>query len=136
MLKLSVKKTYLTIFFLILLLILSFFFKKNNCLNKQARIYSINNKNYCLLTADNQEEWERGLMFYKKPVDFEGMIFIFPNKEIKSFWNENTYMDLDLYWMDGDKVVGKSYLPSIIKTKNPFTVSSLREVDRIVEIIK
>ncbi|MFA6513083.1 MAG: DUF192 domain-containing protein [Patescibacteria group bacterium] len=88
------------------------------------------------MTADNQEEWESGLMFYKSPVDFDGMIFIFPSKEIKSFWNENTYLDLDLYWMDGDKVLGKSYLPSILKSKETVTVKSTVEIDRVAEIIR
>ena len=41
----------------------------------------------------------------KKPVDFDGMIFIFPDKQIRSFWNENTYLDIDVYWLDGEKVL-------------------------------
>lgn len=109
---------------------------KNGCLNSQAKVYLINNKKYCLLTANNQEQWGRGLMYYKKPVNFDGMIFIFPKKEIRNFWNMNTYLDLDLYWMDDEKIVGKSYLQSIIKTKDPFTVKSSSEVNRVVEIIK
>ena len=75
-------------------------------------------------------------MFYKKPVDFDGMIFIFPDKQVRSFWNKNTYLDLDLYWMDGDKVVNKSYLPSILKSKDTVVVKSSGEVNRVVEIIR
>ena len=37
------------------------------------------------------------------------MIFIFPDKERQTFWNKNTYLDLDIYWMNDDKVVGKSF---------------------------
>jgi len=113
-----------------------FVFKNNNCQNNQAKKYSINNKNYCLLIADNQDEWEKGLMFYKKPLDFDGMIFIFPDKRVRSFWNKNTYLDLDLYWMDEDKVVNKSYLPSILKSKIIVIVESKEKVDKVVEIIK
>jgi len=113
-----------------------FVFKNNNCQNNQAKKYSINNKNYCLLIADNQDEWEKGLMFYKKPLDFDGMIFIFPDKRVRSFWNKNTYLDLDLYWMDGETVVGKSYLPSISKSKKIVTVNSNEKVNRVVEIIE
>jgi len=113
--------------------------RNNRCLNIKAKIYPVNNKNYCLLTANNPKEWQKGLMFYKNKNELkgaEGMIFIFPTKEIKSFWNQNTYLDLDIYWMDGETVIGKSYLPSILKTKEPFTVRSPGEVDRVVEIIK
>lgn len=106
------------------------------CKNKDAKIFKINNKDYCLLTADNQKEWARGLMFYKKPTNFDGMIFLFPNKETKSFWNKNTYVDLDIYWMNDDKIVGKSFLPSILNTKEVIFVESTEKVNRVVEIIK
>ena len=129
-------KKFLFILFILAVITYLFVFKKNNCANNQAKIYLINNKNYCLLTANNQQEWERGLMYYKKPVDFDGMIFIFPDKQVRSFWNKNTYLDLDLYWMDGDKVVNKSYLPSILKSKDTVVVKSSGEVNRVVEIIR
>jgi hypothetical protein len=108
---------------------------KNYCANSQAKMYRINDKDYCLLTTRSQSEWERGLMFYKKPVDFDGMIFIFPDRQIRSFWNKDTYMDLSLYWMDGEKMIGKSFLPSILKSKKTVVVKSDREVNRVVEII-
>jgi len=121
---------------LIIIVAIYLLINKNYCSNNQAKIYQINSKNYCLLTANNQSEWEKGLMFYKKPVNFDGMIFIFPDKQIKSFWNKNTYLDLDLYWMDGETVVGKSYLPSISKSKKIVTVNSNEKVNRVVEIIE
>ena len=75
-------------------------------------------------------------MFYKKPVDFDGMIFIFPDKQIRNFWNKNTYLDLDIYWSKDNKIVGKSFLLSILKSKTIVTVNSKEKVDRVVELIK
>ena len=135
MLKLIMKKI-LFISFILVIITYYFVFKNDNCQNKQAKKYLIDNKNYCLLTAKNQEQWEKGLMFYKKPVDFDGMIFIFPEKEIKSFWNKSTYLDLDIYWMEEDKVIGKNYLPSILKSKEIIVVKSGGKVDQVVEIIR
>lgn len=135
MLKLIMKKILFVLFVFIVIICL-FILKKNNCLNIQAKIYSINYKNYCLLTASSQEQWERGLMFYKKPVNFDGMVFVFPDKIVRSFWNKNTYMDLDLYWMNNNQIVGKSFLPSILKSKETIIVKSIKEVDRVVEIIR
>ncbi|MFA5770265.1 MAG: DUF192 domain-containing protein [Patescibacteria group bacterium] len=129
-------KKFLFISFTLVFIAYFFVFKNNYCQNNQAKKYFINNKNYCLLTANNPEQWGKGLMFYKKPVNFDGMIFIFPEKKIRTFWNKNTYMDLDLYWMDGEIVVGKSYLPSILKSKETVIVGSKREVNRVVEIIR
>lgn len=137
MLKLAVTMKRIIFIMLFFTVVTCYFvFKNNNCQNNQAKKYSINNKNYCLLIADSQDEWEKGLMFYKKPLDFDGMIFIFPDKRVRSFWNKNTYLDLDLYWMDGETVVGKSYLPSISKSKKIVTVNSNEKVNRVVEIIE
>jgi uncharacterized membrane protein (UPF0127 family) len=121
----------LFIFFVIVYL----FLNKNHCSNTKAKVYLINNKNYCLLTANNQEQWEKGLMFYKKPVDFDGMIFIFPDKQMRTFWNKNTYVDLNIYWLDDEKIVGKSYLPSILKSKETVVVRSPDKANRVVEVI-
>lgn len=126
------------VLFLLLSFLICYFFisNKNLCKNKDAQIYKLDNKNYCLLTASNQSQWEKGLMFYKKPVDFDGMIFIFPNKQYRTFWNKNTYLDLDIYWLNNDKVVGKGFLPSILKSKEIVVVKSSGKVNRVVEIAK
>lgn len=106
--------------------------------NKEFIYYSINNTKYKLLLADEQKEWQKGLMFYKSKKELkgaDGMIFIFSDKEIRSFWNKNTYLDLNLYWLDEDKIAGKSFLPSILKSKEIITVNSGKEVNKVVEII-
>jgi len=98
--------------------------------------YELENKIYLLREAKTPEEWQKGLMFVKKPVDYDGMIFIFPDKQIRSFWNKNTFVDLDIYWIDENKIIGKSYLPSILKSKNIITISSQLPVDKVIEIIR
>jgi gamma-polyglutamate biosynthesis protein CapA len=98
--------------------------------------YELENKIYLLREAKTSEEWQKGLMFVKKPVDYDGMIFIFPDKQIRSFWNKNTFLDLNIYWLDDDKIVGKEELPSIIKTKTVKVITSPLPVNKVVEIIK
>ncbi len=101
--------------------------------------YRIGNKTYQLLTATTMPEWEKGLMFYKSKKELkgaDGMIFLFPNKDWRAFWNENTYLDLDVYWLAGDKVLGKAYLPSITKTKQPMTIDSPGMADKVIEIVR
>jgi uncharacterized membrane protein (UPF0127 family) len=130
-------KTKIIPLFLIIFFIFYFLLKsKTPCKNKEAILYKLENKNYCLLVADSSYKWTKGLMNYKKPVDFDGMIFIFPTKEIQSFWNMNTYLDLDLYWLDDKKVVGKSFLPSIESTKNVNYVVSPKPANKVIELIK
>jgi uncharacterized membrane protein (UPF0127 family) len=101
--------------------------------------YELEGKSYRLLTAKNSTEWAKGLMNYRNKKELkgaDGMIFIFPDKEIRSFWNENTYLDLDVYWIDGDKVVGKDFLPSIEKSKEVVIIESKTKVDKVIEIVK
>jgi uncharacterized membrane protein (UPF0127 family) len=96
--------------------------------------YALNNKRYTLLIAANPEEWEKGLMYYRNLSGVDGMIFIFPDKHIRSFWNKNTLMDLDLYWLQDKIIIGKSYLPSIEKSKNIITVTSPDKANIVVEL--
>ncbi len=94
---------------------------------------------YHLLVARNSAQWTKGLMYYQSKDELngiDGMIFIFPEKQVRSFWNKNTYLDLDIYWMEGEKVIGKSYLPSILKSKEIVVVKSSGEVNRVVEIVR
>ncbi len=127
------------IFILLLFFVLFFFIFKNNFFSSKLYQIKINGKTYYLLTAKNSQEWEKGLMFYKSKKELngaDGMIFIFPDKDYRSFWNMNTYLDLDIYWLDDDKIVGQDFLPSINKTKEPYTVFSKEKVNKVVEIVR
>lgn len=103
--------------------------------NKKLITYQLNNKQYRLLVADTPKLWEEGLMYIKKQEGFDGMVFYFPEKEFRSFWNKNTLLDLDIYWLIDDRVIGKEVLSAI--TKNGLrTVSSLQPINRVIEIIR
>lgn len=57
-----------------------------------------------------------GLMYRKSLGEHEGMLFVFPNEQPLSFWMRNTYVELDMIYMDkGFKVV------SIIHRAVPLT---------------
>ena len=96
--------------------------------------YRLEGKNYHLFVADNQEKWTAGLMYFRKLEGVDGMIFLFPSLEVRSFWNKNTYMDLDVYWLAGDEVLGKSKLPSIEKSKEIVVVDSPAPANKVIEI--
>ena len=134
------------IFILILILLLgmagilvSFFLNKqisgfDNYANFEKINYNLEGKNLQLLKADTSEKWTKGVMYFRKLEGVDGMIFIFPDKQKRTFWNKNTYLDLDLYWIEGEKVVGKSSLPSIEKSKEIVIVESPKAVDKVIEL--
>jgi len=98
--------------------------------------YELEGKIYLLREAKTPEEWQKGLMFVKKPVDYDGMIFIFPDKQIRTFWNKNTFVDLKVYWLEDDKIIGKEDLKSITKTEKIKTIHPPSPVNSVIEIIK
>jgi hypothetical protein len=132
-------KKYFFILLIVFLVVVIFFTqqqKSKEIKGFRTTNYKLLTKTYKLLIADTPEKWEKGLMFFRKPVNFDGMMFQFPDKQIQTFWNKNTFMDLDLYWMDADKIVGKSFLPSIEKSKKIVSVNSPTAADRVIELIR
>ncbi len=130
------RKVFLILLVFILVFFLFFYFKKM----KKDKFYyqKINGKIYKLLKATTPSQWQKGLMNYRSKKELkgaDGMIFIFPEKDYRTFWNMNTYLDLDVYWLDDDKVVGKDFLPSIEKTKEIYTIFSKEKVAKVVELV-
>jgi len=130
---------YLSWLILIGLFIIAFLIPKKQSTafaNYKIINYQLENKNRRLLVADNQQKWERGLMHVATmEAGIDGMIFIFPQKDWQSFWNKNTLMDLEIYWISGDRVVGKDFLPAA-KGQETLTIVSPQKVDKVIEIVK
>lgn len=125
-------------FFITIILIFSIFLikleKNDQFKNYQKIYYRLNGKRYYFLVADTDEKRIKGLMNVRELKNYDGMIFIFSKKDFRSFWNKNTYLDLDLYWIADDKVVGKNFLPSIKKSKNLVIITSPEKVNKVIEL--
>ncbi len=100
--------------------------------------YRLLTVDYRLLVADNPSKWEYGLMNIKSKQDIcnaDGMIFKFPIAIPQTFWNKNTLVDLDVYWMNAEKVEGMSQLSAITQDGQQ-TISSPSSVNTVIEIIR
>lgn len=65
----------------------------------------INNKIYNVLAARSNEEREQGLQNVVEMDDNEGCLFFHPEVEIVDYWMKDTYIPLDLIFIDADKEV-------------------------------
>ncbi len=54
------------------------------------------------VTADERAD---GLMYREEVPDGTGMLFVFPDQAIRSFWMQNTYLDLDLAYMNASYTI-------------------------------
>ncbi|MCS7195837.1 MAG: DUF192 domain-containing protein [Aquificaceae bacterium] len=88
-----------------------------------------------LLLAETPEKHARGLMGYKSLQGFDGMVFLYGERAVRRFWNKDTHLELDLYWIDRGKVIGRSYLPPV-ELAGIVVVSSPGPVDRVVELLR
>ena len=68
---------------------------------------SIYNKNitFNVEVAKTIEERRIGLMYRKKLLNDEGMLFIFPREKIIQLWMKNTYIPLDVIFISENKVI-------------------------------
>lgn len=55
--------------------------------------------------ADTDEKSAQGLMFRKSLPEGTGMLFEFPNEEIRAFWMKNTFIPLSIGYFDAKKIL-------------------------------
>ncbi|REE08541.1 hypothetical protein DFQ09_1066 [Winogradskyella pacifica] len=71
--------------------------------------------------ADDEYSTQTGLMYRTKLEANHGMLFIFPNVEMRSFYMKNTKIPLDIIYIDEDKTI-----VSFQKNAKPMDETSLR----------
>jgi Uncharacterized conserved protein len=69
--------------------------------------------------ASQPNERERGLMFRKELAENSGMLFVYPSEAPLSFWMKNTYLPLDMIFInDTMRIVG------VVENAEPLTLEA------------
>ncbi len=64
-----------------------------------------NEASFQIELAETIEERERGLMNREELDDERGMLFIFPDEQMRTFWMKNTKIALDIIFLDENMTV-------------------------------
>ena len=71
-------------------------------------------------------------MFRKHMQENRGMLFVFPKEGIQSFWMHNTYIPLDMIFVNAkDKIVT---IQNADKTLSDQTYSSIKPAQYVIEV--
>ena len=84
---------------------------------------SINNKEYKVQIAKTEEEKQKGLQGVKDLPKDEGMLFVYDEPQTVGYWMEDTYIPLDIIFIDDDYEVisvytGKPLSKDIVEEDN------------------
>lgn len=81
--------------------------------------------------AETDDERAKGLMDRKSMSDDQGMLFIFPTAEEQSFWMKNTYISLDIIYVDENKEI-----VSVQKYTTPLSEESLPSFKKALYVVE
>jgi len=103
--------------------------------NKEKLKLTIDNKEYLLEIAKNQEQREKGLMNRRELAENGGMIFYFDKADYLSFWMKNTYIPLQIIFINGCEIVDIQGMAVEPDPSNPQkTYVSKSPADKAIEI--
>ncbi|MCK9424646.1 MAG: DUF192 domain-containing protein [Ignavibacteriaceae bacterium] len=74
-----------------------------------------------------------GLMFRRSMEMNQGMLFIFPEQETRSFWMRNTYISLDMIFVNADKKIVTIHKNT--KTLSDQSYPSTEPAQYVVEVV-
>jgi uncharacterized protein len=82
--------------------------------------------------ADNDADRMRGLMDRQLLPANAGMLFIFPNEEPRSFWMKNTYISLDIIYINSKKEVVS--IQKYTQPKSTYSLPSEKPAMYVLEV--
>ncbi|MBI5913741.1 MAG: DUF192 domain-containing protein [Bacteroidetes bacterium] len=83
--------------------------------------------------ADNETDRQFGLMFRRSMPESQGMLFLFETSGRQSFWMHNTYIPLDIIFVDENNVINTIHKNA--KPLNDTSLPSKGNAKYVVEVV-
>ena len=99
------KKTCILFIIVIFFLLSAFFLLKNRTEVDLTKVSFSGKSTYWVEIADTPQKAEIGLMWRKNMPQNQGMLFIFPYPHIIKMWMKNTYIPLDMIFLNAQRQV-------------------------------
>jgi uncharacterized protein len=88
--------------------------------------------NFRIWTADRPNRQEQGLMFVREMDDHAGMLFVFPASRQIAMWMKNTYISLDMLFLDSQGRI--DYIAARTKPLTLDLIQAPRPVTAVLEL--
>ncbi|MCS7317769.1 MAG: DUF192 domain-containing protein [Candidatus Dojkabacteria bacterium] len=98
----------------------------NNQIIKEEKVLTLE-------VARSPEKRTKGLMFRKYLNNIDGMIFIFDEKKIQNFWMKNTFIPLDIIFLDDDLTIINIYENTLVNN-DKIIYSSTKPCRFVIEL--
>lgn len=122
-------KWLIRILIFIIILIIIF-----GCVDNRATV-KISGREFLVSVADEPAEWIQGLSGIEYLPDNTVKLFIFPDKQVRSFWMKDMLIPIDLLWIDDKIVVGyEDKIPVPLIGQELIHYSSPVPVDKVIEM--
>jgi uncharacterized membrane protein (UPF0127 family) len=82
--------------------------------------------------ADNDDERTQGLMYRFAMEENQGMFFIFPEEDWRSFWMKNTYISLDIIYLNSNFEIVS--IQKYTQPKSTYSLPSEKPAKYVLEV--
>ena len=124
------------IFFLAFLLLIFFINKKvsnNSEIGEKTIQIKLGQEIFTAEIVEKQKDQEKGLSNRQNLCHECAMLFLFNSSARRNFWMKDMRFDVDIIWIQGDKIVGISPQISYEKGEKEI-VNSVVDIDKAIEI--